>query len=71
MNDLVVLATASSPIEAELMCQRLEGEGIPATYMGRDAGADRAVPAIGPLTVHVLEHDAERAVAALRRIRGY
>jgi hypothetical protein len=69
--DLVPLTIVSSYPEAELICQGLEGEGIPATYLGPATASGPAVPGSGSATVNVLERDAERAGNLLRELRGF
>ena len=68
--DLVPLVTVRSYLEAELICQRLESDGIQATYLGRSTPNGPAVPGAGSATVKVLEGDVGRASELLRTLRG-
>jgi hypothetical protein len=72
-GEVVRLVTLSTPQEAQLLCQALEGEGIRCQVVGELLGGFGAVPPAQPAAeVWVGRADLERAravVAAHRRAR--
>jgi hypothetical protein len=74
MDDLIALTTVDSGMEAELICQRLESEGIPATYLGRASSLKGGIPGGGVrvfgATIQVREQDAQRARELIRLAGG-
>ena len=64
-QELVPVHTAQDSVEAEILKNALEAEGIPCSIEGEHQGGFSGVPSIGWIRLFVRERDAERARAFL------
>ena len=80
LERLVAVSPRLTPLDAERFCERLESEGIEATYLGR-VNAETLMPKnarnlglsvqLGVVHVAVRQEDAERAMRLLKEEAGH